>query len=85
MAAPPFAHWLLYVTLGFFPNQLVVATGGFDPVTGWDHLQIYRSRAGCERAAKEWRDIVGIGGSDPDPMYSIRCTRYGRRILGWPL
>lgn len=73
MAVPPFAHWFLYVTLGFFPNQLQIATGGFDPITGRDHWQIYRGHAACERAAKEWHDVL-----DLDPMYRIRCVRWGR-------
>jgi hypothetical protein len=81
MIAPPFAHWLLLVTLGFFPNQIQIPTGGFDPVTGWDHYQIYRRHAACEREAREWYDVYGPGGIAPDPMYSIRCVRYGKRKL----
>ena len=81
MTIPPFAHWLLFVTLGFFPNQLQIATGGFDPVTGWDHYQIYRSHGACERSAQEWYDVYGPAGIAPDPMYQIRCVRYGRRIV----
>jgi hypothetical protein len=77
--APPFAHWLLLVTLGFGPEQIWIPTGGFDPISGWDHYQVYRSRAWCERAAGPWRVQVAVIG---DPMYSIRCVRYGQRKIG---
>jgi hypothetical protein len=73
------ARWLLLVTLGFFPDQLRIATGGFDPVTGWEHYQIYRSRGGCERAAGPWRVQVAVIG---DPMYRVRCARYGKMKIG---
>jgi hypothetical protein len=70
------AHWFLHVTLGFGVNMILIATGGFDPITNWQHLQIYRSHAACERAAKQWHDAY-----DADPMYTIHCVRYGRRRI----
>ena len=65
------SHWLLLVTLiGFGP----IPTGGFNPITGWDHYQIYRSHSACERAAKPWHEVF-----DSDPLYRIRCVHYGQR------
>jgi hypothetical protein len=71
------SHWLLLLTLGFGQDQWKIPTGSFDPITGYEHYQIYRSHTGCERAAKPWRtELVAI-----DPMYQIRCVRYGQRKL----